>query len=100
MAAKAASFPENLDRISIYTEETGPEGEHHQFNITWFPDAFAQTMAELIRAVAQGREASHSAASTLPTLATVDAAYASAESGMPIKPSEIVKGSAPCLTNC
>ena len=88
---------------------TGAEGEHHQFAISWFPDAFAQTMAELIRAIAENRQPSHSAASTLPTLATVDAAYASAKQGVPVQPATVIakvsakgspKGSTACLTNC
>ncbi len=78
---------ENLDRISIYNDETGADGEHHVFNISWFPDAFAYPMAELIQAIQEGSTPAHHAASTLPTLATVDAAYASAEQGLPVKPS-------------
>ncbi len=77
---------ENLDRISVYNDETGPEGQHHTFGIRWFPDAFIYPMAELISAVLEDRVCPHSAASTLPTLATVDAAYASAATGLPVAP--------------
>ena len=73
---------ENLDKISVYNDSTGAEGEHHTFGIQWFPDAFAYPMYELMLAILDGIDRpAHSAASLVPTMRTLDAAYASAASG-------------------
>jgi predicted dehydrogenase len=47
----------------------------------WFPDAFAATLAELLAAVDSGRSPSISGRENLGTMALLDAAYSSAESG-------------------
>jgi predicted dehydrogenase len=56
---------------------------------TWFPDGFHGTMAELMCAIEENREPSHSARNNLASLALCFAAVASAERGEPIIPGEI-----------
>ena len=48
---------------------------------TWFPDGFAGTMGELLRAIDEGREPRNSARDNLESLALCFAAIASADSG-------------------
>ena len=82
---EGAIVSENLDKIGIYNDQTGEEGEHHDFTIGWFPDAFAYPMYELMVAILDGVEPDHSARKTLANIATVDAAYRSAETGQLVK---------------
>jgi predicted dehydrogenase len=56
---------------------------------TWFPDGFHGTMAELLSAISENREPSHSARNNLGSLALCFAAVASAERGEPIKPGSV-----------
>ncbi|MFP4561800.1 MAG: Gfo/Idh/MocA family protein [Spirochaetia bacterium] len=56
----------------------------------WFPDAFAGTMAQLMRAVEEDREPEISGTDNLRTLALVDACYKSIEEERTIKLSEII----------
>ena len=56
---------------------------------TWFPDGFHGTMAELLSAIAERREPSHSARNNLNSLALCFAAVASAERGEPVKPGSV-----------
>jgi predicted dehydrogenase len=56
---------------------------------TWFPDGFHGTMAELLLAIAEKREPSHSARNNLNSLALCFAAVASAERGEPVKPGSV-----------
>ncbi|HEX2474401.1 MAG TPA: Gfo/Idh/MocA family oxidoreductase, partial [Lacipirellulaceae bacterium] len=56
---------------------------------TWFPDGFHGTMAELLSAVSENREPSHSARNNLSSLALCFAAVASAERGEPVKPGSV-----------
>jgi predicted dehydrogenase len=56
----------------------------------WFPDAFAATLAELLAALESGRSPSISGRDNLGTMALLEAAYLSAESGravpVPVRP--------------
>jgi predicted dehydrogenase len=56
----------------------------------WFPDAFAATLAELLAAVATGESPSISGRDNLGTMALLEAAYRSAETGravsLPVRP--------------
>jgi predicted dehydrogenase len=56
------------------------EGRWHRprWEEVWFPDAFAGPMAELMRAVGEGREPETSGADNLHTMALVEACYRSA----------------------
>jgi predicted dehydrogenase len=58
---------------------------------TWFPDGFHGTMAELLSAISEKREPSHSARNNLSSLALCFAAVASAERGEPVKPGSVRK---------
>lgn len=53
---------------------------------TWFPDGFHGAMAELLCAIEEDREPTHSARNNLKSLAVCFAAVASAETGKPVKP--------------
>lgn len=55
----------------------------------WFPDGFAGTMGELLCAIEEGREPSHSAADNLKSLALCFAAVASSETHVAKVPGEV-----------
>jgi predicted dehydrogenase len=55
----------------------------------WFPDGFHGTMGELLLAIEEGREPSHSARNNLTGLELCFAAVASAESGEPVVPGTV-----------
>jgi len=55
----------------------------------WFPDAFHGTMGELLCAIEEGREPTHSARNNLQSLALCFAAIASAERHEPIVPGTV-----------
>jgi len=61
----------------------------------WFPDGFHGTMAELLCAIAENREPSHSARNNLLSLALCFAAVASAERGEAVKPGSVRQLPAP-----
>jgi len=56
---------------------------------SWFPDGFHGTMAELLCAIAENREPSHSARNNLGSLALCFAAVTSAERGEAVKPGSV-----------
>jgi predicted dehydrogenase len=56
----------------------------------WFPDAFSATMAEVLRAVAEGATPAISGREHLRTMALLEAAYLSAAEGRAVKLSELV----------
>ena len=58
---------------------------------SWFPDAFAGTMAQLLLALETGKEPAISGRDNLNTMALVDAAYLSANQGRAISIKEITK---------
>jgi predicted dehydrogenase len=60
------------------------------FDTRWFPDAFLGPMADLMDAVATGREPETSGRDNLQTLAVVLAAYRSAEERRAVRPDEIL----------
>jgi predicted dehydrogenase len=62
---------------------------------SWFPDAFAGTMAQLLLAIEREQEPEISGRDNLNTMALVDAAYRSAEQHRAVAPSEIHEESAP-----
>jgi len=62
-----------------------------QWDSVWFPDAFAGTMAQLLRAVEDDCEPEISGRDNLRTMAAVDACYASIESGKTISFAEQIK---------
>jgi predicted dehydrogenase len=55
----------------------------------WFPDGFHGTMAELLCAIEEHREPTHSARNNLASLALCFAAVASAERGEPVVPGTV-----------
>jgi predicted dehydrogenase len=60
-----------------------------QWTQSWFPDAFAGTMAQLLIALETGQPPAISGSDNLKTMALVDAAYLSAAQKRLVKPSEI-----------
>lgn len=98
---------DHMDRTFLVGSEgairsVGPSTEHQRVELTtaaglarprlkgaWFPDGFHGTMAELLSAIAENREPSHSARNNLASLALCYAAVASAERGEAIKPGTV-----------
>jgi predicted dehydrogenase len=79
--------PSTIDVISSRTE-----GWHRpRWNETWFPDAFAGPMAELLCALEQDREPTISGRDNLHTMAIVDACYLSARLHRAVSPREITQ---------
>ncbi len=98
---------DHLDRTLVVGSEgairsTGPSTEHQRVELTtsaglarprlkgtWFPDGFHGTMAELLSAIAEKREPSHSARNNLASLSLCFAAVASAERGEAVRPGTV-----------
>jgi predicted dehydrogenase len=96
-----------LDRTLIIGDlgtirSVGTSAEHHRVELTtaagtarprltgaWFPDGFHGTMAELLSAIKENREPSHSARDNLASLELCYAAVASAERGEAVKPGTV-----------
>lgn len=74
--------------VTLYT---GDGIAKPQLDGSWFPDGFHGTMAELLCAIEEKREPSHSAANNLKSLALAFAAMASADSGEPKVPGRVRK---------
>ncbi len=67
-----------------------PEGEcHPELSGTWFTSGFQGAMAELLCAIEEGREPTHSARNNLRTLEFCFAALASAEWQQPVRPGDV-----------
>ncbi|MGA2480702.1 MAG: Gfo/Idh/MocA family oxidoreductase [Spirochaetia bacterium] len=62
-----------------------------RWNAVWFPDAFAGTMAQLMRAVEENTEPEIGGEDNLKTMAAVDACYLSAREGMAVSLAEVMK---------
>lgn len=62
-----------------------------RWNKVWFPDAFAGTMAQLLRAVESGSEPEISGADNLRTMATIDACYRSLAEERTVRLNEILQ---------
>jgi predicted dehydrogenase len=60
-----------------------------QWKESWFPDAFAGTMAQLLIALETGATPAISGRDNLPTMALVDAAYRAATQHRAVEPAEI-----------
>lgn len=67
---------------------------------TWFQNGFQGAMGELLCAIEEDREPSHSAENNLASLELAFAAIASAESGRPVKPGAVRKLSGRLLAHC
>jgi predicted dehydrogenase len=98
---------DHMDRTFVVGSEgairsVGPSTEHQRVEMTtaagiarprlagaWFPDGFHGTMAELLCAIAENREPTHSARNNLASLALCYAAVASAERGEAVKPGSV-----------
>jgi predicted dehydrogenase len=55
----------------------------------WFPDGFRGTMGELLCAIEEDRQPSHSARNNLDSLAVAFAAMESAQKGLPVRPGSV-----------
>ena len=98
---------DHLDRTLVVgsagaIRSTGPNNHFQRVEMTtseglarprlkgsWFPDGFHGTMAELLSAIAENREPSHSARNNLASLSLCYAAVASAERGEAVKPGSV-----------
>lgn len=81
--------PTNDDQQVELTTKKG--GVRPKLTGAWFPDGFHGAMGELLCAIEENREPSHSARNNLASLALCFAAVASAERGKPIVPGTIRK---------
>lgn len=98
---------DHMDRTFVVGDlgairSVGPSTEHQRVELTtaagiarprlkgaWFPDGFHGTMAELLCAIKEDREPSHSARNNLASLELCYAAVASAERGEAVKPGTV-----------
>jgi predicted dehydrogenase len=98
---------DRLDRTLVVGSEgairsTGPSTDYQRLEMTtaeglarprlkgaWFPDGFHGTMAELLSAIAENREPTHSARNNLASLSLCFAAVASAERGDAVRPGSV-----------
>jgi predicted dehydrogenase len=98
---------DRLDRTLVVgsagaIRSTGPSTEYQRVEMTtaegiarprlkgtWFPDGFHGTMGELLSAIAENRQPSHSARNNLASLSLCYAAVASAERGEAVKPGTV-----------
>ena len=98
---------DRLDRTLVVGSEgairsTGPSTDYQRLEMTtaeglarprlkgaWFPDGFHGTMAELLSAIAENREPTHSARNNLASLSLCFAAVASAERGEAVRPGTV-----------
>ena len=58
----------------------------------WFPQAFAGTMGQLMKAIETGKPPELSGKDNLRTMALIEAAYKSVETGQAARPADFVKG--------
>ena len=72
-----------------YASKGDKEFHQPKWSESWFPDAFAGTMGQLLIALETGKEPAISGRDNLKTMALVDAAYLSAEKKRVVKISEI-----------
>lgn len=72
-----------------YASKGDKEFHQPKWSESWFPDAFAGTMGQLLIALEAGKEPAISGRDNLKTMALVDAAYLSAEKKRVVKLSEI-----------
>ena len=72
-----------------YAAKGDKEFHEPKWSESWFPDAFAGTMGQLLIALETGRAPAISGRDNLKTMALVDAAYLSAETKRVVKLSEI-----------
>ena len=76
---------------SIRYAAKGDQSFHEpKWSESWFPDAFAGTMGQLLIALETGGEPAISGRDNLKTMALVDAAYLSAEKKRLVKLSEML----------
>jgi predicted dehydrogenase len=75
-----------VQKVSLVTEagQALPDLEGH-----WFPEGMAGTMGELLCAIEENREPSHSARNNLKSLELCFAALASADRGEPVRVGEV-----------
>ena len=64
--------------ITLNSRSLAPGWHHSEENAVWFPDAFAGPMAELLCAIEDGREPTHSGRDNLETLALCTAVFTAA----------------------
>ncbi|MFO0896496.1 MAG: Gfo/Idh/MocA family oxidoreductase [Pirellulales bacterium] len=82
-----ASGPDSkLQQVTLYNAQGHASPE---LQGCWFPDGFHGTMGELLLAIEENREPTHSAANNLESLALVFAAVASAETGQAVVPGSV-----------
>ena len=60
-------------------------------DVNWFPDAFAVTMGQLLKAIKENKEPEISGHDNLKAMALIDACYKSAREHRAVSPQEIMK---------
>jgi predicted dehydrogenase len=93
IAQGAIGWPEFPNRkpssIQFTSADSGGSWVSPQWNLVWFPDAFAGTMGELMDAIARGTEPETSGRDNLNTMALVEACYLSLQDHRPVGVAEI-----------
>jgi predicted dehydrogenase len=85
-------YPERApSTIDFTTIDRGPLWIRPRWQETWFPDAFAGPMAELLRALETGGEPDLCGRDNLHTMALVDACYLSAREHRAVELAEILR---------
>jgi predicted dehydrogenase len=90
------SYPKRTPSTLDYTTTRGPAKRKWispRWKEVWFPDAFVGPMADLLRALEEGRDPETSGQENLGTMALVDAAYRSAKEHRAVGLDEIVRQS-------
>lgn len=82
-----AGSPSTIDWT---TRAMNGEWERPRWQERWFPQAFKGTMGQLMRAIQEDAEPEISGRTTLGTMALVEAAYRSAESGCAASPADVL----------
>ena len=88
------SYPRRTPSTIEYATTSGAGGQRWvkpRWKDVWFPDAFVGPMAELLRALEEGREPSVNGEDNLKTMALVDAAYRSAKEHRAVELREVMK---------
>lgn len=89
------SYPKRTPSTLDYTATKGPaKGKwvSPRWKEVWFPDAFVGPMADLLRALDEGREPETSGDDNLKTMALVDAAYRSVKGHRAVGMDEVIGG--------
>ena len=84
-------YPDGSPSTIDYVLRSAPDAWHRpRWEDRWFPDAFVGTMAQLMRAIQEGKEPDIGGGDNLRTMALVDACYRSAAEHRAVSPAEFL----------